>query len=585
LQIAEDNLQSAICNLQSAVLALLLAVAAVSPCRAAPPADELLRLVPEDVGFCLVVQDLRHHAETLLASPFARTLQKSALAAVLKQSPEIQKLAAIDEMLRRSVGLDLTGIRDQLVGDAVVLAYWPNPPGQTDRDRGMLLVRARDAKVPASFIERLNRVQKEAGDLVALHARQIHGVTYHERVDRKKKHFYYLHGPVLLVSTQEEVLCLAIQRAQQTTTGESALVRQLRSFRVDQSLACLWINPRAFEAEMERNAARAKGEAAAGQRAFLRYWKVLDGIVLSLSLKADVQLRLMVQARMKDLPAAVPRILFESGKPSDLWRRFPPNALLTVAGRLDVSAALAGFEDFLTAPARQHLRDILEQNIGGPAGKDFHKDILPALGPDVGLCVLAPPPAQPTWTPDVLLAVRVGPGPAEAEERVDQAVFTALTFYARLVLLGYNRTGKGVMRLKTMTSDQGEVKYLAGDGLWLPGVQPAFALRHGYLVLASSPEVLRRFGADRQPEPARADGAVPLLRLSARELRRFATQRRAALVQASIDRDRLSRDEASRRLDGLLALLELIDGLEVTRQTQDGAGMLTLRIETAQPLK
>ena len=36
----------------------------------ASPRDELLRLVPADVGFCLVLEDLRGHGKAFAESPF-----------------------------------------------------------------------------------------------------------------------------------------------------------------------------------------------------------------------------------------------------------------------------------------------------------------------------------------------------------------------------------------------------------------------------------------------------------------------------------------------------------------------------------
>ena len=50
---------------------IALATALLPTLARAAPRDELLRLVPDDVAFCLVVQDLRGHAEALSASPFA----------------------------------------------------------------------------------------------------------------------------------------------------------------------------------------------------------------------------------------------------------------------------------------------------------------------------------------------------------------------------------------------------------------------------------------------------------------------------------------------------------------------------------
>src|SRR5579884_3703467 len=48
--------------------------------RAATPREELLRLVPDSVGFCLVVQDLRNHTADLQNSPFFEQLRQCSFA-------------------------------------------------------------------------------------------------------------------------------------------------------------------------------------------------------------------------------------------------------------------------------------------------------------------------------------------------------------------------------------------------------------------------------------------------------------------------------------------------------------------------
>src|SRR5262245_33700854 len=120
-------------------------LAPLTPCRADTPADELLRLVPEDVGFCFVLRDLRGHAAGLLQSPFLEQFRQSPLSAPLRNDPEVAKLTGVDKYLKQFLGLDSTQIRDDILGDALVLAYRPGPPGRPEEEQGLVLVRARDA--------------------------------------------------------------------------------------------------------------------------------------------------------------------------------------------------------------------------------------------------------------------------------------------------------------------------------------------------------------------------------------------------------------------------------------------------------
>ena len=84
-------------------------------------------LVPEDVGFCVVVQDLREHNERLTKSPLVKALGKSAIGKI----PELQQVQALDQLFQKQFDIDLGKIRDDVLGDAIVFAYRPGPPGRS----------------------------------------------------------------------------------------------------------------------------------------------------------------------------------------------------------------------------------------------------------------------------------------------------------------------------------------------------------------------------------------------------------------------------------------------------------------------
>src|SRR5437879_4398244 len=110
------------------VFLTILAFVLLSPLSfAATPREELLRLVPEDVGFCVVLQDLRGNIDRLAASPFLASFQKSPLGEAIRASDETQKLLELEKHLSKQLGLDWLKLRDEIFGDAVVFAYRPAP--------------------------------------------------------------------------------------------------------------------------------------------------------------------------------------------------------------------------------------------------------------------------------------------------------------------------------------------------------------------------------------------------------------------------------------------------------------------------
>ena len=68
-------------------------------------------------------------------------------------------------------------------------------------------------------------------------------------------------------------------------------------------------------------------------------------------------------------------------------------------------------------------------------------------------------------------------------------------------------------------------------------------------------------------------------------LHRYLTDRRESLVPVVAEKNHISKEEAGRRLDGLQAWLQLLDRVEVRQSSEAGKLSLTLRLQTAQPLK
>ena len=133
---------------------------------------------------------------------------------------------------------------------------------------------------------------------------------------------------------------------------------------------------------------------------------------------------------------------------------------------------------------------------------------------------------------DFYPALRLSPGPKDTA--LDKQTYSALQAFARLAVVPYNQQHTPRIVVKTLNQAGVEVTYLANAKAFPPGVQPAFALKEGYLVLASSPAAVARFG---KPRP-RAD--APLLRLSLRELGRQLEANRPYLTRALAERQNLT---------------------------------------------
>jgi hypothetical protein len=547
---------------------------------AAPPAplprDELLRFVPDDMGFCLVVQDVRRHAAALAASPFAQHFLRSGPGKGLLRSAELRKLEAVDRLIAKQVGVGWAELRDDVLGEAIVLAYRPGPPGKPQQEQGLILVRARTARALHHVVERLNAVQKETGELRELVECDHKGTKYYKRVERNQVNYYYLRGPILLFTGQEDVLRAALEREQSSPSLSPPVTARLRKLGIERSLLALWINPRAWDAEVLGRAAKA---TEVGPRTFAVYWKALQDVGVAVKLDRDLSVSLAFRAETDKLPASARKFLAEASRPSEVWRNCPDNALLAAGGRIDVAALFELLGEFMTKKARETVQADLAP-LSAVLDRNIIKEVLPNIGPDWGVCITAPPAEDKNWGPRMLLALRVAPGP---EAPVDQALLSALRTWAVFGVLAHNKQHPDrPVRLKSTIVNKVRVQYLEGDNAFPPGIQPAFALKGGYVVLASSVDEVRRFGTG--PAPA-ATGSVPLLRISFKDWRAYLKDRSEPLAGALAERDKITREQARARLDHLRTALELIDRLELRQRSSAGQVTFTLALTTGRPLR
>ena len=111
-----------------------------------PPSDALLRLVPPDVALVVTVEGLRDQTSAFLKSGLAGDLRRLPAVRAWLASEKYQHFERSRAQIETLLGANLTDVRDELLGDAVVLALRlpPEAPGDASQARGILLVQARD---------------------------------------------------------------------------------------------------------------------------------------------------------------------------------------------------------------------------------------------------------------------------------------------------------------------------------------------------------------------------------------------------------------------------------------------------------
>jgi len=559
--------------------------------HAASPRPTLLRFVPADIGLCVLMEDLRERGNALAASPFVARLTRALPGKGIDGLAEIQQLLKFEKQIERFTGVPTAKLRDEVLGDLVVLAYKPGPTGKPDLEEGLVLLHARDAATLANVVSHVNESQTKSGELKSVEERTHRGQKYYCRLEKDAPTFYHLRGSVLLFTGQESMLRSALDLdADLGAEAIAPLEQSLRRLGIAGSLVTFWINPRAYDTELLAKWNKAVGDPSSANEAaflktFLSYWKALDGLALCLQLDADVSLALAVSANMEQIPIAGRRLFASLTEPAQLWRRLPSDPLFALASRLDFKALFDTLADFLPAEGRQSIEGELRNTLGAALGKDVITELLPALGADVGLILLPPGREQKGIFPLVMLALRVQPTTDLAP--VDQALLSGLHTIATLATIAHNRQNPGKpMAFKRSATDQIDVRYLIGDGVFPTGVQPAFSLVRGHLAAASSPEVLRQLAELLREGPAgpRPD-AVPILRVSFKAWRDYLTDRGDALARQLSESEGISVEAASERLRGWVSALETVEMLEVRHRPAPGRTIVQISLKSRWPLK
>ncbi|MFO0929541.1 MAG: hypothetical protein U0736_21355 [Gemmataceae bacterium] len=557
-------------------VALVALAAVLAPARAETPRDELLRYLPADVGFCLVVQDLRGRLGELTESPFAERWRRSVLGKELLASREWKQLRDLTAALEKHLGVGWKQFRDDILGDAVVLAFRPGPPGKPEEDQELLLVRAGNPRLLARLVARLNEVQRASGELTELEEREHRGVSYVRRVENRATSYYLLRGPVLLFTSKEPLLRLAID-AERGEPAAGGFAARFRALGIARAPVALLVNPRAFD---EAIAARAAADP--GSRPIALLWKGLQGFGLAVDTDADLRLTAAVRVRLADLPPAARRFFPKAADASALWATVPADALLAVGGRTSPAAWYELIGELLSPDGRRRFERELARSIGAMLGRDVVRDVLPAVGPDWIAYLTAPTESSKSLLPSLTAAIRLARG--SEDDPLDATIVQAIHSFAQLGVLAHNKAHPDrPLTVRTTTRGGIRIRSLVGAEVFPPGVEPSFALKGGFLVVGSTPAAVVGLRVPTETPPVGA--GAPLLRASVTELRAYLQAHRDRLTEAMTRQNRLTAEQAGARLAAVLAGLELVDRLELRQHTADGLLSFVLTVRPAAPLR
>jgi len=506
----------------------------------AGPREELLRLVPADAGLTVMVQNLRGHAEQLAESPLMALLRQRGI--------ELPELQAIDPLVKAQIGVTIAELRDDLLGDCIVLSDQAPPDGQPQQNRTLMLVWVRKPELLQRLIQQVNMLEGVKANPEIAHA----GHVYHRRVKANQTDYYFIRGSVFGMSDREDMIRAALERDRDTETvaqREPALSKSWRALGILDDLVVLSVRPREYDRDMrhQRDATKSIPEKAFLTN-FIRYWESLDSVAVSVRVGAEIDVTLAMRMRTADLSISAQRFLQQASRGSLLQQLIPEKALFSFDSRWDVAAFSEMFGEFLSEEMRRTFRTMIHEQVTPLMGRDAFKEVLNALGPD-WLAWIAP--NDKALFPEVAMVLRIQT--PEAEKRTRQSL-QQLAFLARY---SYNRAYPDHEPIVIESVDG--LTYLANTQIFPPGVQPAFAVGQGYLYIASHPDVVQRL-----MRPLIANGSIDStwIRLSFRHLQAWLTRHRTMLAK-------MNRDWATEQIDTVISALQWLDRCELQVESSD----------------
>jgi len=539
----------------------------------AGPRDDLLRLVPDDYTFCFVAHNLRDLAKSGDEPTFLKALEKSPLLKQFEGSPEAKKFEGAVDAVLKGLGVTPEQIWNDILGDAIVFAYRKGPAGHEDQEDGLFLIHARDAKLLARLVDRINELQTKDGDLKSVEPVDGKPARYFRRVksaEKEKDDFYALHGNRLIFASNEELLKSMVARLEQPGKDEPPLVQRLKKLGVNDVPIAFLINPRAFDSDLADSIKKGKAAEQRFLKEFTSYWAVVYALAISVSFSPAIEIGLSMNVRKERLPKAAAQYFSEAGKRSPLWDRIPDDALFACVGRVHVESMAAMLGGFLTDPNRAEVleklaaisRPFLEADDFGP--------LIRGLGPDAGLWITRPDPADKTWCPQGMLAVKTADN--QDGRQAEQSALRGLDFLARLACLSEKE-----LRFRTEKQGDVEVRYLTNMTKFPPGFRPGFASKGGYVLVASSPQTIARFIPP--TSPAIDAEEVPILRISVAGWRAYLKDHRKGLAEFLAAANKTDPETLNAQIDHLMPFLEALDRIEVVQRSGPERVTLLLRLQ------
>lgn len=545
----------------------------------ADPTAEALRLVPADSTLCFVVRDLRTHLKAIGESPFATWFHTTPLGKQLADPAEIAKLRTLEQFLTEQFGVTGEQLVEDILGDAIVFAYKAGPPDRPQEEAGLVIVNARKPDVLAKLVTKLNDLQQKSGEISAVAEKTHRNRPYFERKKSDgNREFYFVRGGLLAYSGQERALQQAIEQDLIAPPADKPgkIATSLSALGLADKFAVCWFNPRGLDAELKAKAGTNKD---AHEKAFLaqftHIWSATDAVAFYGHPGQGIEFGMVAAVARDKLPKELQPILFPPAGGSAALAAAPKNALAVIGGRTNAKLWLDAIASFLPDEGTTALKMAIEQGLGPVVGRDKLPAVLAGLGPDWAAWVAPPDAASGTWAPEWTAAIKLTP---QDGADVPKIILQAVDVAAQLARIAHNRDHDDQIEITEESRDGQTIKSLTNEKGFPPGFRPSFGITRGYLVIASSPEAVRRFAPGTPTDS-------PVMRFSAKELRVYLEKHGPAFAEFVAKAGKRPLDEVKKELATLTAALEVFEQIEFRYTAANDRIKVSVHIDFAKSLR
>jgi hypothetical protein len=521
-------------------------------------------------------------------------------------SEKYEQLEHARDQIEGVLQVSLTEIRDQILGDSVVIALrMPlDEPVDPQRARGIVICKARDRALLQKLVDVVNTTQKGNGELASILDREWHQTRYAVREfpagsSRPAEAYVTFPDGTFAISNAESLIHDVIDqktgKLDGAPAGDSSRTASARFRALDRrlprrALVRLFIDPRMVETLL-RNGPQSQSP---GHELIEKYVGAMQSAGAALVVRDG---KIAVQTAE----------VFENGKFHDLvgnlvgaaspgaaqLNRLPATTLAVGSLQVDFASTYEALAHRVPEAERTRLANVETILRGILLGQDLRSRILPALGPRILVSVDEPQrwdakgeatgPTAAHWPfPSVLvLELRgetdkrtAGNGSEPVRPSVSGALENALDTLLAVATLD-ERRGQGRTRIVSREVAGVVVKSLD------PPLPAAFAVDHKgqRLILGTSPDAVERYLAAGSDAEAGArfqrlrDLAFPdarsFLCIDLAAVESMIVRHHDGLAESIATRQGRAREDVAGDLDRLLDLTKLFDAAYLTNRVDE----------------